>query len=123
MGIPSYPGSDKFLVGPVVELQADYERITKTEIRRLLPIFAFEQLSENKNPGPLDVPFDASKFPIMSFTILGLVINYVSDPKIVQEIFTTHNESMDKHKISAEFMKYFGSEIFAFMPTNDTWKS
>ena len=41
--------------------------------------------------------FDASKTPIMSFTFLGMVNNYISDPKFVQELYTTHNESMDKH--------------------------
>ena len=67
--------------------------------------------------------FDASKTPIMSFTFLGMVNNYISDPKFVQELYTTHNESMDKHWVVQDFFQYFGNEIFAFMPTNDTWKT
>lgn len=69
------------------------------------------------------MPFDASKTPIMSTTFLGAVTNYVSCPKIVQEIYTTHNDAMDKHTINQDFFQYFGNEIFAFMPTDETWKS
>ena len=103
MGIPAYPGCENFLVGPGLEIQAEYDKRAKTEVLRSFAFFAFEYLLEpDKKHGPLDVKFDASKYPILTFVFLGNVTNVISDPKIIQELYTTHNESLDKHEMAQD---------------------
>ena len=46
----------------------------------------------------------------------------IGDPKIVQELYTTHNKLFDKHPVIKELTLEFLGKSILFAETNPIWK-
>ena len=103
-------------------INAKYDIAKQKEPLPIVNIWAINELDKDQK-GPADPYNDATKYPMISFNIKGEVITYISDPDVVQDMYTKHSTKVDKHQVHAEIRENMFTEIFTLMPTNDLWKA
>ena len=87
-GMYNFPGNNTPMVGPAARLQADYEKRATKEPCGHLIVDALLQMDRDTR-GPNDVLFDARKYPMIAYHLLGQVVTIVSDPLVAQDIFVS----------------------------------
>ena len=89
-GIESYPGNETFLVGSTLKNRSIYKELVKKG--PVLPNFVTWQqnlLDCKDREGPHEPPLSAKKHPMVAYKLLQMVVTYVSDPQVVQDMYTT----------------------------------
>ena len=67
---------------------------------------------------------DAKKHPMVVINLASLLITYVQDPEIIQEIYSGRgSKSIDKSDIVSKMFSCYMGDMFAFMHTDETWKA
>ena len=67
---------------------------------------------------------DAKKHPMISLNLAGLVLTYIQDPEIIQEMYSGRGSKMvDKTDLMQKIFACVFGDMFAFMHTDDTWKA
>ena len=46
----------------------------------------------------------------------------ISDPEVVQDMYTRMNKNIDKHPITAKIFEPMCKNVFPFMPSNEKWR-
>ena len=59
---------------------------------------------------------------MVTFNMLGNQLCIVSDPEVVQDIYSKESKHIEKSKFADEFFQALFTDMFASMPTNDDWK-
>ena len=83
--------------------------------------YFFESFGDGEKK-PEEPLFNVAKYPIVAFNYLGNALTLFSDPAIVQEIYTTHANNVDKTGWQNEFFAPMFKDAFGTLPTNDTWR-
>ena len=93
------------------------ERVLQTEV-------AFQlQLLNEKDRQPGEPLFDAAKYPMVVINFGGLLATYVSDPEVVQEMYTgKYSKILEKTDVASKVFEPFFNDFMAFMPANQRWK-
>ena len=67
---------------------------------------------------------DASKHPMVTMNLAGLLITYIADPEVIQEMYSGRgSKSIDKMDTLQKIFACVFGDMFAFMHTDDTWKA
>ena len=78
----------------------------------------------DKDRKPDEPEFDARKYPMVVINLAGMITTFVSDPNVVQEMYTGHGSKiLDKFDILEKAFGPLMSDTFGFMPGNELWKA
>jgi len=67
--------------------------------------------------------FDGAKFPLIAFNIREQPVVIISDPKVIQDIFTTQNSNVDKAGLSEVMFQKLLGKSFLFSKADESWRA
>ena len=83
--------------------------------------FALDRLDEDKKDASMPV-FNAQKHPMVAYKQLGKTITIISDPEVVQDIYTKQNKFIDKGPFLLDLLRPLYGESLVGLPANEIWR-
>ena len=66
--------------------------------------------------------FEAHKYPMVAVNLLSVITLRVSDPLVVQDLYTKYNSFTDKRGQAAEVLAPLLGDALVFTKNDDFWK-
>ena len=67
--------------------------------------------------------FEAHKYPLVAINLLSVITLKVSDPLVVQDLYTKYNSLTDKRGQAAEVLAPLLGDSLLFSKNDDLWKT
>ena len=115
-----WPGARRFLLGNIVEY-SKYEQAVKESPEPFAGpmVWLCQQFAKKYQNGR----FDTAKHPVIVQNMFGQPVSFISDPKAVQEMFTSKSTIVDKEETGRKIFKDWMKDGIILSSATDEYKA
>ena len=116
-----FPGSDRFFIGLLSRFR-QWQQIRRTQ-KMPVKLGYYWMLDTLKTGEYVRDSFNACGSPVICFNVVSQLNLIITDPGIIQEMFTSKNNIVDKNGIIKIIFEDFFGESFLFSKGDDVWRA